>query len=473
MSKAVIYCRVSSTEQVENTSLSTQERDCREWCARNGFEVCAVFVERGESAKTADRPEFLRMIDTCVNKKNHITRLVVYRTDRFARSMYDYAVFRAQLRKSGVSIISVSEPVSDDAAGALMENIFASYAEFDNSVRAARAKTAMKAIKAAGGWCHKAPYGFKIVRRSDGIPMLEEDEVTSSLIRRAFDLIIKGEKAKDVFDLLQPDLCRTSFYGLLRDPIYAKIDDHLFNSVQKALGYVRPANKRMDLFPLKGVLVCGACKRPMTASRSKGRRKHYDYYHCDVTGHKSRVRPDDILPAIEALLAEVSDAMLEHMPFFRRFVDNQAHRDSAQALADKGRLTAEISDLERQKDKLVDALLSDRITNDIFDRKSRSLDSQLASARCQLADADNVVRMNDRQLELAEERMKNFATIWANCEPKDRPRMILSLFPNGITIQNGVVRTVASDSIFGELCGRNSDYFSMAPPTGFEPVLLG
>ncbi|HMO51213.1 MAG TPA: recombinase family protein [Kiritimatiellia bacterium] len=473
MSKAVIYCRVSSTEQVDNTSLSTQERDCREWCSRNGFEVFEVFVERGESAKTADRPEFLRMIDTCTNKKNLITRLVVYRTDRFARSMYDYAVYRAKLRKSGVQIISVSEPVSDDAAGALMENIFASYAEFDNSVRAARAKTAMKAIKAAGGWCHKAPYGFKIVRRADGIPMLEEDEITGSLVRRAFEMVIKGEKPKDAYDLLMPDLCRTSFYGLFRDPIYATLDSLLFNGVQKALGNVRPANKRLDLFPLKGVLVCGTCKRPMTASRSKGRRKHYDYYHCDVTGHKSRVRPEDILPDIEALLVEVSDAMLEHMPFFRRFVDNQAHRDSAQALADKGRLTAEITDLERQKDKLVDALLSDRISNDIFDRKSRSLDSQLAAARNQLSDADSTIRMNDRQLELAEERMKNIATIWAKCEPKDRPRMILSLFPNGITISKGKVRTVASDSIFGELCVKNSQYFSMAPPTGFEPVLPG
>ena len=63
--RAVIYCRVSTTEQTENMSLATQERHCREFCAREGFEVAAVFVERGESAKTAHRPELFKLVAYC------------------------------------------------------------------------------------------------------------------------------------------------------------------------------------------------------------------------------------------------------------------------------------------------------------------------------------------------------------------------------------------------------------------------
>jgi hypothetical protein len=40
--------------QVENTSLDGQEKVCREWCRTNGLEVSRVYVERGESAKTAN-----------------------------------------------------------------------------------------------------------------------------------------------------------------------------------------------------------------------------------------------------------------------------------------------------------------------------------------------------------------------------------------------------------------------------------
>ena len=53
--KAVIYCRVSSKEQVDNFSLPTQEAACRDYCSRNEWSVAEVFIERGESAKTADR----------------------------------------------------------------------------------------------------------------------------------------------------------------------------------------------------------------------------------------------------------------------------------------------------------------------------------------------------------------------------------------------------------------------------------
>jgi hypothetical protein len=53
----VIYCRVSSKEQVEGTSLESQEVACREYASRNNVTVSKVFVERGESAKFADRTQ--------------------------------------------------------------------------------------------------------------------------------------------------------------------------------------------------------------------------------------------------------------------------------------------------------------------------------------------------------------------------------------------------------------------------------
>ena len=62
MNRAVIYCRVSTKDQVDNFSLSTQEKACRDYCARHSFDVDKVFVEEGESAKTVNRPRFQQML---------------------------------------------------------------------------------------------------------------------------------------------------------------------------------------------------------------------------------------------------------------------------------------------------------------------------------------------------------------------------------------------------------------------------
>ena len=53
--KAIIYCRVSTKEQAdEGNSLSTQQKLCREYCKSKGYNVEDVYVEAGESAKTAN-----------------------------------------------------------------------------------------------------------------------------------------------------------------------------------------------------------------------------------------------------------------------------------------------------------------------------------------------------------------------------------------------------------------------------------
>ena len=88
--RAVIYCRVSTVEQTENLSLSSQERLCREFCAREGFDVAEVFIERGESAKTAHRTELLKLVAYCQANKRTVRAVVVYSFSRFARNTSDH-----------------------------------------------------------------------------------------------------------------------------------------------------------------------------------------------------------------------------------------------------------------------------------------------------------------------------------------------------------------------------------------------
>src|SRR4051812_17049174 len=82
----VIYIRVSTKEQVEGTSLTTQRDACLQYAATHKITIEKVFEEQGESAKFRDRTQLLALIDFCRTRKS-IQALIVWKLDRFARNV--------------------------------------------------------------------------------------------------------------------------------------------------------------------------------------------------------------------------------------------------------------------------------------------------------------------------------------------------------------------------------------------------
>ena len=122
---AVIYIRVSSSDQVEGTSLDDQEARCRKYCEEMGYEVLAVFREEGVSAKSADRKALLELMEYCRKNKGTIDACVVWKVDRFARNAEDHFYVRKILVDYGVLLQSVTEPIGNNPAEKLMEVILA------------------------------------------------------------------------------------------------------------------------------------------------------------------------------------------------------------------------------------------------------------------------------------------------------------------------------------------------------------
>ena len=93
MKKAIIYCRVSTSEQKEKGySLKEQERILREYCKKNGIEILWCFIE-DYSAKDFNRPEFKKLYQIAKKNKDDIDYLLVYKWDRFSRDVnlsYEY-----------------------------------------------------------------------------------------------------------------------------------------------------------------------------------------------------------------------------------------------------------------------------------------------------------------------------------------------------------------------------------------------
>ena len=124
---AVIYARYSSDSQREE-SIEGQLRECREYAERNNMTIVGTYIDRALSAKTADRPEFQRMIKDSAKELFKI--VLVWKLDRFSRDRYDSARYKVLLKKNNVRVVSATEVISSGADGILLESVLEGFAEY-------------------------------------------------------------------------------------------------------------------------------------------------------------------------------------------------------------------------------------------------------------------------------------------------------------------------------------------------------
>src|SRR5437763_15154894 len=93
MKAAVIYLRVSAKEQpekggqAEGFSIPAQRDALRRKAEALGSIIVAEFLDAGESAKSADRPDLMRMLKYLI--ENHVDYVLVHKVDRLARNRVD------------------------------------------------------------------------------------------------------------------------------------------------------------------------------------------------------------------------------------------------------------------------------------------------------------------------------------------------------------------------------------------------
>ena len=184
---AVIYCRVSTEEQIDNLSLTTQQERSRDLCARNGWKVARVFQDEGKSAKTIQRDALLEMFKYCNDPQKGIGYVVVHDLSRFSRNMEDQLRAMAELRTAGVMLRSVMENIDETASGKLMRNIYGAFNQFDNDRKAERTILGMKKAASVGRFPFKAPLGYINVSAQSGRNLIA-DPKSAPLIQKAFEL---------------------------------------------------------------------------------------------------------------------------------------------------------------------------------------------------------------------------------------------------------------------------------------------
>ena len=188
---AVIYARYSSARQ-RDVSIDDQVEECTKYAEANGLRIAHVYADRAISGRTDHRPQFQDMITdsaSCV-----FSKVLVYKLDRFARNRSDSAIYRRQLEKNGVEIVSVTEHIDKGPEGSLVAGIFEAINEYYSRNLSVQV---MRGMRGNANRCMTnglQVFGYRT--GSDGC--YEVDETESQLVVEMFDRYTHGKAAADI-----------------------------------------------------------------------------------------------------------------------------------------------------------------------------------------------------------------------------------------------------------------------------------
>lgn len=144
--RAAIYARVSTMNGQDPTM---QTRELREYCQRRGWEIVGEYVDAGVSGAKERRPQLDALLAAC--RKRRTDAVVVYRYDRFARSLRQLVNALEEFRSLGVEFISLHEGVDTSTPnGRLVFGIFATIAEFERELIRDRVRSGIASARSKG-----------------------------------------------------------------------------------------------------------------------------------------------------------------------------------------------------------------------------------------------------------------------------------------------------------------------------------
>jgi site-specific DNA recombinase len=207
--RAAIYARVSSERQDVDLSISAQLKALRDYAIKNGYTVIKEYVDEAESGRTTARPAFREMIATSKLKHPPFNVILVWKLSRFARNREDSIIYKSLLRKQGIQVVSINEPIEDTPTGRLMEGIIEVIDEFYSSNLAQDVIRGMRENAARGFFNgSRAPFGYIRKKAKDGEKMrntLEPDTSHIAIVQRIFKECADGKGLKEITKDLNRD----------------------------------------------------------------------------------------------------------------------------------------------------------------------------------------------------------------------------------------------------------------------------
>ena len=449
--RAVIYLRVSTKEQAETGgeaegfSIPAQRAACKRKADSLGAVVEEEFVDRGESAKTANRPELAKMLrylgETPVNY------VIVHKVDRLARNRADDVVITMEIKKSGAALVSCSENIDETPSGLLLHGIMSSIAEFYSQNLATEVNKGLIQKAETGGTVFKAPIGYRHVRTMENgreKRTVEIDPERAPLVKWVFEAYATGEWtfAQLLDELADRGLVSrggpktppkpvslNGLHKILNNPYYTGVlayrgvvhagnheplvSQELFDRVKAVLTAHNHAGDRhyRHNHYLKGSVYCGTCGSRLAVTYSRSHTgKIYDYFFCLGRQHYPGSCEQSVVRVhrVERLVADnyrsVALPPEEVEEIGRQLQESLSSRRKEAEVAEQ-QLDLRIQRLTDERKKLLRLHYADAVPIELFKSEQERITRELENARKRLAAVslafDEIEQNMRRALELA------------------------------------------------------------------------
>jgi len=414
MPRAAIYARKSSeSDDRQCLSLSAQIDWAQTTCMRLDIREPLLFQE-SRSAKTPGRPEFARLM--ALVKAGEVDMIVCWKADRLARNAADAGTVLFALESKGLrQVVTSDRSYTNEADSELMLGIELGFSAKYSKDLSKNVRRGLAEKWRRGEWSFAAPVGYRNVRLSADRGVIEVDPKLAPVVKRLFELAATGNYSlnrlatlvRDEWHVtLRPNRCTKSSRGvspsaidkILRNPFYIGVmrvkgeiyqGSHeplvsrtMFSEVRRVMAARnRTAERPKKLtFAFNGILRCSECGRRLSGYlKTKPSGKTYTYYVCGKHLQGGCSQPQLSEPEITSAILAVLDSVTlseRELAIVQGELWELRGRLYGDLQAAKGRLEAELTDLDIRQSKLLDLFLAEGINRDEFDRKKRDIEGR-------------------------------------------------------------------------------------------------
>ena len=185
---AAAYIRVSTDDQLE-FSPDSQLGVIRDYATRNHIILPPEYIfmeEEGRSGrKSVNREKFQEVIGLAKSPNRPVDMILLWKFSRFARNQEESIFYKNRLRRLGVDVVSVSEPLPEGPFGSLVERIIEWQDEYYSINLAQEVRRGMTEKAKRGQLQSTASFGYRVDKENNMlVPVPEEAELVREIFRR-------------------------------------------------------------------------------------------------------------------------------------------------------------------------------------------------------------------------------------------------------------------------------------------------
>jgi DNA invertase Pin-like site-specific DNA recombinase len=405
-----LYIRVSTQEQAkEGYSIGAQKERLIAYCTAQGWPDYKLYVDEGVSAKDTNRPQLQQLMADVKTGKIHM--ILVYRLDRFTRSVRDLYTLLDGLEKYKCAFKSATELYDTSSAmGRMFIGLVALLAQWETENLSERIKVALIEKVSGGERVGAVPFGFDLTE-DEKLKANEQSPIVLEMIEKVKNGMSASQLAKylnrtnndrtwhpqGVLRVLRnpalygatkwnDDVYENTHTGLISKDEFMKLQQMLED---RSLHHNREVE---SIYLFQGVLSCPRCQRPLSVNRYIRKRKDGSEYQgaiykcqaCYKNGH--------------GMLSIGEHRFLESLFEYMKDVEFKDIEPVKEKNDEHEIIAKQLQQIERKREKYQRAWGSDKMTDEEFDKLMDETRESYEELKKKLSKMKSIVPINTKAL---------------------------------------------------------------------------